>query len=355
MQPDHLARLQELGWDDRYAASLSALGDPALSPARVGADYGAALLVHGAFGSRRAALGRRLRRAPDPVAVGDWVALRAAPDSHEIAALLDRRSAIRRKTPDVETTGQVLAANVDVVFIATALNGDFNPRRIERLLTVVHQSGAEPVLLLTKSDLGGAEAATARAHDSAPGVPVISLSSVTGEGFEAVSRVLGRGRTGVVVGSSGVGKSTLINVLTGSAGLRTGEVHRSGQGRHVTTRRELFLLPGGGVVIDTPGLREIQVWSGEEALEKAFDDVEEIVRRCRFSNCRHEGDAGCAAAAALAAGTLDPGRWASYRKLERELRAVEVRASARLQIEERRRWKGVQREARRRAEAKRRF
>jgi ribosome biogenesis GTPase len=157
----------------------------------------------------------------------------------------------------------------------------------------------------------------------------------------------------VLIGSSGVGKSTLINRLTGSGQLRTGDVHRSGQGRHVTTRRELFVLPGQGVVIDTPGLREIQLWAGQEALDQAFQDVEEIVLRCRFSDCRHEGEPGCAVAAALADGTLDPARWASYQKLQRELRSIEVRADARLQIEERRRWKALQNAARSRMIAKR--
>jgi ribosome biogenesis GTPase len=353
LQSDHLARLRELGWNDHFARSLNGLGDPSHTPGRVGADYGVEFGVHGVAGTARASLARSLRAAGRPIAVGDWVALRPANGRVEISAVLDRLSAITRKTPDMEVSEQVLAANVDLVFIATALDGDFNPRRIERLLTVAHQSGASPALLLTKSDVAEPEAALSQAETIAPGVPAHALSSRTGQGVDAVRQSLPPGRTAVLIGSSGVGKSTLINRLVGAESLRTGEVHRSGQGRHVTTRRELFVLPGGGVIIDTPGLREIQLWAGEEALEQAFEDVEELLRGCRFSDCRHQGEPGCAAAAALADGRLDPARWASYRKLERELRSIEVRASARLQSEERRRWKALQKDARSRMAAKR--
>lgn len=353
MDSDTVARLSELGWNSHFAENLAALGDTSLSVGRVGADYGSDFLVHLARGTSRADLARDLRAAGRRIAVGDWVGLRTAGDRAEIAVVLDRQSAIRRKTPDMEVSEQVLAANVDVVFIATALDGDFNPRRLERFLTVAYQSGAAPAVLLTKADVADAEAALAEVQTLAPGVPVLAISSRTGDGIDRVLQAIGSGRTAVLIGSSGVGKSTLINRLTGSGQLRTGDVHRSGQGRHVTTRRELFVLPGQGVVIDTPGLREIQLWAGQEALDQAFQDVEEIVLRCRFSDCRHEGEPGCAVAAALADGTLDPARWASYQKLQRELRSIEVRADARLQIEERRRWKALQNAARSRMIAKR--
>jgi ribosome biogenesis GTPase / thiamine phosphate phosphatase len=347
------ARLAELGWNSHFAEALAALGDASLSPGRVGADYGSDFLVHLPSGTSRADLARHLRVAGRRIAVGDWVGLRQAGDRSEIGAVLDRQSAIRRKTPDMEVSEQVLAANVDVIFIATALDGDFNPRRVERLLTVAYQSGAAPAVLLTKADIADARAALAEAQTLAPGVQVLAISSRTGEGIEAVRQAIGRGRTAVLIGSSGVGKSTLINRLVGSRQLRTGDVHRSGQGRHVTTRRELLVLPGQGVVIDTPGLREIQLWAGEEALDEAFQDVEELVLSCRFSDCRHEGEPGCAPAAALADGTLAPARWASYRKLQSELRSIEVRANARLQTEERRKWKALQKAAKSRMVAKR--
>ena len=355
MQRDDLARLQELGWGDSFARSLAALDDPSVIAGRVSAHHGAGCLVHGAFGVSPASLGRKAREAGTEIAVGDWVALRASRQPLEIAALLERRTAIRRKAPAADTSQQVLAANVDVVFVATALDGDFNLRRIERLLTVAHQSGASPALVLTKADVRDPGPALVQAAAVAPGVPVFALSARTGEGIESVSRSLGTGRTAVLIGSSGVGKSTLINRLLGAERLRTGDIHRSGQGRHVTTRRELLVLPGGGLIIDTPGLREIQLWAGEEALAQTFQEVEEILLGCRFSNCRHRGEPGCAVAAALVEGRLDAARWNSYRKLERELRAVEVRANARLQIEERRRWKALEKEGRRQMAAKRRW
>jgi ribosome biogenesis GTPase / thiamine phosphate phosphatase len=361
LDPDHLAPLYELGWDSRFAESLAGLGDASLVPGRVGVDFGTEFLVHAAEGTVRARLSSDLRQAGRPVAVGDWAALRLAPGDGEEAAcpraeicgVLGRRSAIRRKVPDVEVTEQVLAANVDIVFIAAALDGDFNARRIERLLTVAYQSGAVPVVLLTKADLSSADAALAELESIPPGVPVIALSSRTGEGVGAVRQHLGRGRTAVLVGSSGVGKSTLTNRLAGREALRTAAVHRSGQGRHVTSHRELIVLPGGGVVIDTPGLREIQLWAGDEALDEVFSDMEELVLQCRFSDCRHQSEPGCAVAAALAAGELDARRWASYRKLQRELRSVEVRANARLQAEERRKWKTIQKSAKQSMAAKR--
>lgn len=355
MGPDsHVAaRLSQLGWNDHFASSLAATGDPSLSAGRVGADYGSEFGVHLAEGTSRATLARELRAAGRPVAVGDWVGLRTTAGRPEIAVVLERRSAIRRKTPDMEVTEQVLAANVDVVFIATALGGDFNPRRLERLLTVVYQSGAGPAVLLTKADIAAPEAALAEAEELAAGVPVLAVSSRTGQGLGDVRRAIGPGRTAVLVGSSGVGKSTLINKLIGSEQVRTGEVHRSGQGRHVTARRELFVVPGVGVIIDTPGLREIQLWAGDEALDQVFQDVEELVLRCRFTDCGHQGEPGCAVAEALADGSLSPDRWESYRKLERELRSIEVRADARLQIEERRRWKLLQKDARDRMTVKR--
>jgi ribosome biogenesis GTPase len=205
LNSDAFAWLDELGWNSHFADRLAHVGDRSLTPGRVGADYGADFGVHMESGTARASLARHLRDDGRRIAVGDWVGVRAGPEHLEIGVVLERLSAIRRKTPDVEVSEQVLAANVNVIFIATALDGDFNPRRLERLLTVAYQSGASPAVLLTKLDVGAdAGSAIAEAETVAPGVPVLALSSMTGEGLDAVRQSLGRGRTAVLVGSSGV-------------------------------------------------------------------------------------------------------------------------------------------------------
>lgn len=295
-----------------------------MSTARVIADYGADYLIDDGASLRRAAA-----RRCDP-AVGDWVHV----EGDFIIDVLPRRTLFSRRAAGAETKEQVLAANVDVAFVVAAAT-DINERRLERYLTMAWQSGATPVVVVTKADLVElVEPPAVPAH-------VIVTSGVTGEGLREVAAQLRPDRTGVLLGPSGVGKSTLINALTGKDVMRTREVHRSGEGRHMTSHRRLIKLPGGGAIIDAPGLREAQLWEGEGALGGVFDDVEERALRCRFTDCAHDTEPGCAVKEAIGSGALDPGRLQSYRKLQRELRAVAARSDWRIRDEERRKWKRI--------------
>ena len=355
METDNLAELKELGWTDDFASAFAALDDSTLQPARISADYGAGVLVETASGPLEATLAGSLRRAGRLVAVGDWVALQRRAGSARVCEILPRHTAVSRKAPDAGVEEQVLAANVDVMFIATALGPDFNARRIERLLTVAYQSGAAPVVLLTKADLDDVTSYLSEVAAVAPGVPTLAVSALRGEGIDDVRGQLSPGRTAVLIGSSGVGKSTLINALLEEPVLRTRAVHQTGQGRHTTSHRQLVRVPGGGSIIDTPGLREIQLWAGKEALGQVFADVENLARECRFNDCQHEDEPDCAVRAAIVDRRLEPARLANYRKLQRELRSIQVRADVRLRIEERRRWRVINRAVEEQMKVKRRW
>ena len=333
-------QLASLGWDSRFAEKFIEIAPRGAVAARVLADYGASYLVHDGAGVRRASA-----RIVNPT-VGDWVVL----DGGQIRGIVERRTVFARRAAGDENVQQVLAANVDVAFVVAAAT-DVNVRRVERYLSIAWQSGAMPVVLLTKADVAGSvDALRFDLEAVSAGTPVIVTSSITGEGIDELAGLLQPSRTGVLLGPSGVGKSTLINRILGSELLRTREIHqKSGEGRHMTSHRQLVQLPGGGMIIDTPGLREAQLWHGNEAIGVLFGDIEELARTCRFSDCAHDTEPGCAIKSALADGTLDQGRLQSYRKLLRELRSIEVRSSARLQIEERKKWKRLTTAARERA------
>src|SRR5581483_537022 len=256
------------------------------------ADYGAEYEVRDGTDAMRAVAAARLREGGLQPAVGDWVALTYRPGTPLISGVLERRTTFSRKTASVETKQQVLAANVDVALVVASAQ-DVNARRIERYLTMAWQSGAAPVVVLTKADLAeSADALRVELETAAAGSPVVVTSSVSGEGVDEVAAQLRPSRTGVLLGPSGAGKSSLINRLLGREAMKTRAVHATGEGRHMTSHRELFELPGGGVIIDTPGLREAQLWSGEGALGSLFDDVEDLARQCRFADCRHETEPG---------------------------------------------------------------
>ena len=275
--------------------------------------------------------------------VGDWVLL----DGATAVARLPRSSLLARGTAGTTSAVQPLAANVDVVLVCAGLHAGLPVRRVERLLTLAWDSGATPVLVLTKADLC-ADAAAARqaAAAHAPGVDVAVVSAVTGELAE-LAAYTAAGTTLVLLGASGAGKSTLLNALAGTELMATGAARQvDGKGRHTTTHRELFTLPGGAVVIDTPGLRGVALQGGEEGLARAFADVEELAVACRFADCRHEGEPGCAVQASVDAGDLALERVDSWRRLQRELAFQARRKDARLASEERQRWKQVSKQQR---------
>ena len=332
-----------MGWDDWFEQRFMAFAAQGLVPARVTADYGAEYLVHDAFESMRAVGGKHLRDdAAKQPAVGDWVGLLNRESMSVVHGIVERRTAFSRKVAGLETKEQVLAANVDVAFVVVSAQ-DVNVRRVERYVAMAWQSGAVPVVLLTKADIASSpDELRGELEAAVAGVHVLVTSSVTGMGVEEIAAQLLPARTGVLLGPSGVGKSSLINRLTGAELMKTRTVHRTGEGRHMTSHRNMFELEAGGLIIDTPGLREAQLWQGDgDSLSSLFEDVEKLALECRFPDCEHRSEPGCAIKAAIAAGSLDEVRLSSYRKLQRELRAVAAKSDARLRIDERRKWKQI--------------
>jgi ribosome biogenesis GTPase / thiamine phosphate phosphatase len=316
--------LEAFGWSPFFAEAFEPYEPEGLTPARVAVQERGAVVLFTTAGTAQ---------ARGHAVAGDWVAFDG--ERGEIRAVLPRRTRFARKEPWL-TEEQVVAANVDMAFLVTDCGRDFKPRRLERYLTATWDSGADPVIVLTKSDLADDLSETvAEAEAVAFGVPVHAVSSVTGDGIEALDDHLIPGRTVVLLGSSGVGKSTLANRLLGEEVLATGDLRRDGRGRHTTTHRELVLLPSGALLLDTPGMRELQLWADESALEETFADVAELAAQCRFSDCAHGSEPGCAIRGALAEGTLPEVRWESYRKLQRELRSLAIKQDARLRSEAR--------------------
>jgi ribosome biogenesis GTPase len=347
--------LAHLGWDPGWAAAFLPFDAAGWRPARVVAAHRDAWVLATPAGDQDAVVSGRLRHEAlgpgDLPAVGDWVAVAGTEGDGTavVQAVLPRRTAFRRSAGEERAAGritsdQVLAANVDVAFVVVGMDGDFNLRRLERYLAVAWSGGTTPVILLNKADLAGdPEGVRVAAEAVAPGVEVRPMSALTGDGVhELAADHLRPGRTAVVLGSSGVGKSTLVNALLGYERQQTRAVREDdSRGRHTTTHRELVRLPGGALLIDTPGIRSLAVAGAADGMDAAFADITDLAAGCRFTDCRHESEPGCAVRAALAAGTLDHGRLESHRKLEREAAHV-ARKTDRLAAEaERRKWRAI--------------
>ncbi|TML71298.1 MAG: ribosome small subunit-dependent GTPase A [Actinobacteria bacterium] len=338
------APLHELGWDDRWASQLDALDDEQLVGARVAAQHRGAYVLWTELGELHAELSGKLRHdldvGADAPAVGDWVAARAhASGTTTIQSVLRRRTAFARKENLGGSIAQVLAANVDTIFVVTGLGEDLSARRVERYLTMAWESGAQPVVVLTKADLGDIADAMRELQAVAVGTNVHAVSNVTGDGLDDLRSYLAPATTAVMLGSSGVGKSSLLNSLAGTELMATKEVAADGTGRHTTTHRELLRLPDGAFAIDTPGLREIQLFTAGEGFDSAFDDLEALAGDCRFTDCAHLHEPGCAVLAAVDEGTLALDRLRSWRKLQRELESIAARSDRRLREARKRRWK----------------
>jgi ribosome biogenesis GTPase len=340
------ASLEALGWSAEFEESFVPYAGDGFVPARVAVQHRDAYVVCAETGELQAEPSGRLRHeAPEgglPVA-GDWVVIRPYDigSGATIHAVLPRRTAISRKAAWLATEEQVLGANIDVVFLVAGLDGDLNLRRLERYLATVWNSGAQPVAVLNKADLcDDLEAALIAVGGVAIGVPVHVVSGLTGEGIDELRPYTAGNRTVALLGSSGVGKSTLINCLRGEDVQAVGAVRKGdSRGRHTTTARELVRLPDGGLLLDTPGMRELQLWDVGDGFDSTFSDVEELTAQCRFNDCSHRREPGCAIRHALANGTLDGDRYASYQKLQRELQALALRQDKRLQSETRKKWR----------------
>ena len=342
--------LTELGWCDRISPSFpDALVGTGARIGRVALEHRGSYQLYTELGELPAVVSGQFQHQADGFqdypAVGDWVTLTPMDDDTHgiIHQILPRQSQFVRKVAGGKTEGQVVAANVDTVFLVCGLDGDFNLRRIERYLVAAWESEAAPVIVLNKADACSQLTAKLEAvADVALGVPIYAISAVTGAGLEQLEPHLQPGQTVALIGSSGVGKSTLANHFLGVNRQSTQAVRLDdSRGRHTTTGRHLLILPSGALLIDTPGMRALQLWASAESMEATFSDIEALAAQCRFRDCRHQSEPGCAVQSAIASGHLDSDRLHSYQKLQREQRWLEQRQDARASLNTKRRWKAI--------------
>lgn len=324
--------LTALGWNESFAEAFEPYRIEGFSPARVAIQHRTYYVLYTEHGELKGEVTGKMQylaHGPqDLPAVGDWVVIHPRPEEKAatILEVLPRKSKFSRQAAGERNEEQIVASNVDVVFLVSGLDGNYNLRRLERYLVLARESGARPVIVLNKADVCTDLKKKIKEVESVAGaVPILAMSAVQAGGSDALNSFLKPGTTGALLGSSGVGKSTIINHLLGRDLLKTREVReQDSRGRHTTTHRELVLLPSGGLLIDTPGMRELQLWEGSEGLQNVFSDIEALASQCRFRDCRHQNEPDCAIQAALENGSLDGARYKSYRKLQREI-AYQVR------------------------------
>ncbi len=339
--------LIKLGWNPLLNQYFQEFRKQGLFPARIAKEHKLLYLVYSEQGELRAEISgkfrhRTLSRSSFPK-VGDWVVVTVRPEEGKatIHALLPRKNSFSRKVAGENTEEQIVAANIDTVFLVSGLDGDFNLQRIERYLTLTWDSGISPVILLNKTDICfEVEACIEKVESIAFGVPIHPISAKKNEGLHILRQYLDKGKTVVLLGSSGVGKSTIINSLLGLECQSVRSVRETdSHGRHTTSDRELILLPSGGMIIDNPGMRELQVWGEGEGLQTTFRDIDKLTLRCRFRDCSHQSEPGCAVQGALEEGTLESKRFQSYLKLKKELRYLATRKDKKSRLAEKEKWK----------------